>query len=319
MISVIIPIFNEEGNITVLLKRLTTTLSSCRKNFEIICINDGSIDGSLALLLECQKSMPFLVVVDFYRNFGQHMAILAGFEHAKGDVVITIDADLQNPPEAIPNLIEKFDQGYDYIGTFRHHRKDSFFRTYASKMINWIREKTSHIRMVDQGCMLRAYGRHIITQIIKTNDPCTFIPALAHQFATRTIEIPIDHFERHSGESKYNLYRLIRLNFDLITGTSLVPLQLFTICGGFLSLMSTVLVVYLLARRLFIGPEVEGVFTLFAIMFFLISFLIMGVGIAGEYVGRIFLNISKKPHYIVKRVYKKLDGEEKIIKLSKDF
>jgi undecaprenyl-phosphate 4-deoxy-4-formamido-L-arabinose transferase len=318
MISVIVPIFNEEGNISVLLKRLNTTLAAYKKPFEIICINDGSVDNSLSLLLDHQKLISSLIIVDFQRNFGQHMAILAGFEHAKGEVIITIDADLQNPPEAIPDLIDKFNEGYDYIGTFRKHRKDSFFRTYASKMINWVREKTSHIQMVDQGCMLRAYGRHIIKQIIKTNDPCTFIPALAHQFATRTIEIPIDHFERHSGESKYNLYRLIRLNFDLITGTSLVPLQLFTICGGFLSLMSAVLVVYLLARRLLIGPEVEGVFTLFAVLFFLVSFLIMGVGIAGEYVGRIFLNVSKKPHYIIKHVYKKSFDGEKVIKLSLD-
>ncbi len=302
-ISVVIPVYNEEGNLKDLFNRTVESLSKIGSDFEIIFVNDGSSDQSLSILESFYEQLKNqVVVIDFQRNFGQHMAIMAGFEKAKGDVIVTLDADLQNPPEEIANLLEQIKQGHDYVGSFREARKDSWFRTYVSKLVNIFREKVTNIRMNDQGCMLRAYSRKIIEQIIDTNESSTFIPALAYSFANNPTEIPVKHNVRVAGVSKYNLYKLIRLNFDLITGFSLVPLQFFTIFGMFISMVSGFLVAYMLLRRLIIGPEAEGLFTLFAILFFLLSVVITGVGLVGEYIGRIFQNTNQRPRYVVKKI-----------------
>src|SRR5581483_11693450 len=181
----------------------------------------------------------------------------------RGEIVITLDADLQNPPEEIPKLLALIDAGHDYVGGFRLHRQDSLFRTYASKLINFVREKTTNIEMTDQGCMLRAYRRPIIDAIVRSGAINTFIPALAYSFAGNPAEVPVRHEERHAGVSNYSFYRLIRLNFDLITGFSLAPLQVFTMFAMLCSAGSLLLVLVLAFRRLFLGAEVEGLFTLF--------------------------------------------------------
>ena len=291
-ISVIIPVYNEEGNLAPLFKRLP---------WEVIFINDGSRDASGTLLRDYQKERPDVVrIIDFNGNFGQHTAIIAGFERAKGDIFVTLDADLQNPPEEIGKLIKKIDEGYDVVGAYRKTREDSFFRKYASKLVNFSRDKMTNIRMKDQGCMLRAYKKNVVEGIIHTNERSLFIPALAYTLASNPTEVEVEHSERLSGESKYNLYRLIRLNFDLITGFTLVPLQVFTIGGFLASLGSLALVMILLFRRFFLGSEAEGVFTLFAILFFLVSVAIVGIGLIGEYVGRIYQVVQARPKYIIK-------------------
>ena len=213
---------------------------------------------------------------------------------------MTLDADLQNPPEEIGKLIKKIDEGYDVVGAYRKTREDSFFRKYASKLVNFARDKMTNIRMKDQGCMLRAYKKNVVDGIIHTNERSLFIPALAYTLASNPTEVEVEHSERLSGESKYNLYRLIRLNFDLITGFTLMPLQVFTIGGFLASLGSLTLVMVLLFRRFFLGSEAEGVFTLFAILFFLVSVAIVGIGLIGEYVGRIYQVVQARPKYIIK-------------------
>ena len=213
---------------------------------------------------------------------------------------MTLDADLQNPPEEIGKLIKKIDEGYDVVGAYRKTREDSFFRKYASKLVNFARDKMTNIRMKDQGCMLRAYKKNVVDGIIHTNERSLFIPALAYTLASNPTEVEVEHSERLSGESKYNLYRLIRLNFDLITGFTLMPLQVFTIGGFLASLGSLALVMVLLFRRFFLGSEAEGFFTLFAILFFLVSVAIVGIGLIGEYVGRIYQVVQARPKYIIK-------------------
>jgi undecaprenyl-phosphate 4-deoxy-4-formamido-L-arabinose transferase len=210
-----------------------------------------------------------------------------------------LDADLQNPPEEIHKLLTKMDEGYDYVGSYRDKRQDTFFRTYVSRAVNWVREKITDIHMRDQGCMLRAYHRSIIDKIVSGNEHSTFIPALAYKLARTPTEVEVVH----AGESKYNLYMLIRLNFDLITSFSIAPLQLFTMFGMLTSALSGLLVAYLLVRRLIIGPEAEGMFTLFAIEFFLISVVIVGIGLVGEYLGRLALNLSPRPRYEIRDTY----------------
>jgi len=302
-LSVVIPVYDEEQGLAALFARLYPALDSLGIAYEIIFVNDGSRDGSAAMLREQFQRRPDVTrVILFNGNFGQHMAIMAGFEQVRGRRVVTLDADLQNPPEEIGRLIDKMDEGYDYVGSIRRIRQDSAFRRFASKAMNLVRERITRIRMTDQGCMLRAYSRQIIDAINSCREISTYIPALAYTFSQRPAEIEVEHEERASGVSKYSIYQLIRLNFDLVTAFSLVPLQMFSLAGMLISLASILFVGYLAVRRLLIGPEAEGVFTLFGIVFFLLGIALFGIGLLGEYVGRISQQVRQRPRYLVQAV-----------------
>ncbi len=308
-LSVVIPVYNEEQGLATLFARLYPALDALGIAYEIIFVNDGSRDRSAALLREQYQRRPDVTrVVLFNGNFGQHMAIMAGFEQVRGRRVVTLDADLQNPPEEIGNLIAKMDEGYDYVGSIRRMRQDSAFRRYASKAMNLVRERITRIRMTDQGCMLRAYSREIVEAINNCHEVSTYIPALAYTFAQRPVEIEVEHEERAAGESKYSLYQLIRLNFDLVTAFSLVPLQLFSLAGMLISLASLLFVGFLAIRRLLLGPEAEGVFTLFGIVFFLLGIALFGIGLLGEYVGRISQQVRQRPRYLIQAVLEQREG-----------
>jgi undecaprenyl-phosphate 4-deoxy-4-formamido-L-arabinose transferase len=306
-ISIVIPVYNEQENLDALFTRLTAVMDGVGKPYEVIFTNDGSRDRSIELLRTFHGLRPRQVrVIDFNGNFGQHMAIMAAFERVRGDVVVTLDADLQNPPEEIPKLLSAIEAGHDAVGGYRKARKDTLFRKYASRIINGIRARITKIRMRDQGCMLRAYRRNIVESIVASRETSTFIPALAYSFAANPTEVEVAHAARAAGESKYRLYDLIRLNFDLMTGFSVVPLQLFTIAGMVISILSFVFVIFLFIRRLIVGPEAEGVFTLFAILFFLVGLVILGLGIIGEYVGRISKEVRSRPRFIIRDTYEDL-------------
>jgi undecaprenyl-phosphate 4-deoxy-4-formamido-L-arabinose transferase len=306
-LSVVVPVYNEEAGLPALFDRLYAALdgnqSITSRGYEIIFVNDGSNDRSAALLAEQFHLRPKETrVILFNANYGQHAAIMAGFSRVRGDVIVTLDADLQNPPEEIGRLVIEFERGYDYVGTVRRQRQDSWFRRGASRAMNRVRERITRIHMTDQGCMLRAYSRAVVDTINQCQEINTFIPALAYTFANNPTEIEVGHEERAAGESKYSLYRLIRLNFDLVTGFSVVPLQVFSLLGMGLALASALFVFYLALRRLFVGPEAEGLFTLFGIAFFLIGVLLLGIGLLGEYVGRIYQQVRQRPRYIVSAV-----------------
>ena len=302
-ISVIVPVYNEEQVLPKLFERLYGALDAMGQTYEVVFVNDGSRDRSAELLAQQFQRRPDVTrVVLFTGNFGQHMAILAGFEQVRGRIAVTLDADLQNPPEEIPRLIEAIRAGHDYVGSIRRIREDSAFRRLASKVLNWLRERTTRIHMTDQGCMLRAYDRQLVDTLNACQEVNTFIPALAYTFAANPTEIEVEHEERFAGESKYSLYRLIRLNFDLVTGFSIVPLQWFSLIGTLLSLGAGALFVLLLVRRFLFGAEVEGVFTLFALQFFLIGIVLFGIGLMGEYVGRIQQEVRRRPRYRISAV-----------------
>jgi undecaprenyl-phosphate 4-deoxy-4-formamido-L-arabinose transferase len=302
-LSVIIPVYNEEQGLEALFRRLYPALDGLGISYEILFINDGSRDRSAALLRQQFQLRPDVTrVILFSGNFGQHMAIMAGFEHSRGQRVVTLDADLQNPPEDTALLLAKMDEGYDYVGSIRRQRSDSWWRHVASRAMNGLRERITRIRMTDQGCMFRAYDRHIIDAINSCKEVNTFIPALAYTFARNPTEVVVGHEERAAGESKYSLYSLIRLNFDLMTGFSLVPLQWFSMTGMLISVLSAFFFVFLAIRRLIIGPEAEGLFTLFALMFFLIGMALFGIGLLGEYVGRVYQQVRHRPRYLVEAV-----------------
>ena len=303
VISVVIPVYNEEAVLPALIDRLYPVLDAMGEPYEIVFVNDGSVDRSAALLAEQFAKRPDATrVILFNGNFGQHMAIMAGFEHVRGQIVVTLDADLQNPPEEIPKLVAAIRAGHDYVGSYRRMRQDSFFRRHASRLVNGLRERTTHIHMTDQGCMLRAYDRELVETLNSCREVNTFIPALAYTFAARPTEVEVAHEARAAGESKYSLYSLLRLNFDLVTGFSIVPLQWFSLIGIALSLLSGALFVVLLVRRFVLGAEVEGVFTLFALQFFLTGILLLGLGLMGEYVGRIQQEVRRRPRYRISAV-----------------
>ncbi|VVE15275.1 glycosyltransferase [Pandoraea anhela] len=302
-LSIVIPVYNEEAGLNALFDRLYPALDKLGVTYEVVFVNDGSRDRSAAMLAEQYRVRPDVTrVVLFNGNYGQHMAILAGFEHTRGEWVITLDADLQNPPEEIGKLVAQLAAGHDYVGTVRMNRQDTWFRRNASRAMNRLRERITRIRMTDQGCMLRGYSRHIVDTVNQCREINTFIPALAYTFAQNPTEVDVAHEERFAGESKYSLYSLIRLNFDLVTGFSVVPLQWLSGIGITLSAASGVLFIVLIARRFLFGSEVQGVFTLFAVTFCLLGVILFGMGLLGEYIGRIYQQVRQRPRYLVQAV-----------------
>ncbi len=304
-LSIVIPVYNEELNLPTLFARLYPSLDALGRSYEVLFTNDGSADRSFELLKAQHAARPDVTrVINFNANYGQHMAIMAAFERVRGDIIVTLDADLQNPPEEIPKLLEKIDAGHDYVGGYRVNRRDSFFRTNASKIINFVRRRTTNIEMTDQGCMLRAYRRPIIDAIVHSGAINTFIPALAYSFSGNPAEVGVKHEERHAGVSNYSFYQLIRLNFDLVTGFSLAPLQYFTMFAGVSAAGSFALVIVLLVRRFVFNLDREtfGVFTLFAILFLLLSVAMIGIGLIGEYVGRTYQVVRARQRYFVREV-----------------
>lgn len=307
-ISVVVPVYNEVANLAPLFDRTVKTLGSLGRPWELIFVDDGSGDGSLPLLLDLRRIHSANVrVIELSRNFGQHAAVLAGLRAARARVVVTLDGDLQDPPEEIPKLIACFDAGHDVVGGYRAERQDSRFRRWGSRLVNEFRARTTSLAMRDQGCMLRAYAREVVDVILESRETITFIPALAQLYASNPTDVLVAHAPRVAGTSKYHFWKLIRLNFDLITGFTAAPLQVFSMLGFAISVFSAGLVVLLAIRRLVIGPEAEGLFTLFGILFFLVGVCITGIGILGEYVSRIYHEVRRRPPYVIRKVHQ--DGE----------
>ncbi|MBF0360070.1 MAG: formyltransferase [Oligoflexia bacterium] len=310
-VSIIIPVYNEEKSLDQLFARIYPALDNLKnlknlknqKSYELIFVNDGSKDRSEILLhQQFLKRRDVTKVILLHGNYGQHMAIMAGFKHSRGKTVVTLDADLQNPPEEIQNLLDKIDEGFDYVGSIRSKRQDYFWRKISSRLMNTLRKQITSINITDQGCMLRAYSRHIIEAINQCNEINTFIPALAYTFAKNPTEIIVKHEQRLLGESKYSFYKLVRLNFDLMTAFSVAPIQLFSILGMLIAVGSGAFFVFLTIRRFIVGPEVEGVFTLFAILFFLVGVSLFGIGLLGEYIGRIYQVAKGRPRYLIDKI-----------------
>jgi len=305
MISVVIPVYNEEANLALLMDRLEAAMQSMRRPYEIVFVDDGSRDDSLAIL-KGFLGREGVRVVELTRNYGQHPAIFSAFSVVRGDIVVTIDADLQNPPEEIPRLVRAMEEGdYEVVGSVRMLRKDSLFRTIPSRLVNAMTRRTTGVRMTDWGCMLRAYRRTVIDRMVASQEHSTFIPALATLFAKRMTEIPVGHEERHGGVSNYTLWKLMSLQFDLLTSFSEFPLKVVLYLGVTLSIGGVAFGLLLFVMRVFLGAAWagEGVFTLFAVLFFFVGALFFGLGIMGQYVGRIYHEVRKRPTYTIRQVH----------------
>jgi undecaprenyl-phosphate 4-deoxy-4-formamido-L-arabinose transferase len=305
LLSIVIPVFNEVDNLDELIRRCLSAGNRTARPFEIVLVDDGSSDGSAEKIDAAARNNPGNVVGVFLnRNYGQHAAVIAGFEQSKGDIVITLDADLQNPPEEIPRLVEAIDKGYDVVGTVRRHRRDSLFRRVASAVINKGVQKATGVMMHDYGCMLRAYRRQIVEAMLKCREHSTFIPILANSFARTTTEIDVKHEARKQGESKYSLMKLAMLHFDLLTSMTTFPLRLLSILGGIISAFGIGFGVFLLFMRIYYGAEwaAQGVFTLFAVLFIFVGAQFVAMGLLGEYIGRIYHDVRARPRYFVQRI-----------------
>ena len=312
-ISVVIPVFNEEVNLKELMRRCLEACEATGNPYEIVLVDDGSSDGSSSLITEAAKQNPGKIVgVLLNRNFGQHSAVMAGFAQSKGDIVVTLDADLQNPPEEIPKLVSKMKEGFDVVGSIRVPRCDTVFRRISSWLVNRVVQKTTGVAMRDYGCMLRAYKRNVVDAMMQCPERSTFIPVLANTFAHKTAEIEVRHAERSAGDSKYSLWKLINLQFDLLTSMTTFPLRLLSVLGGIVSLLGMGFGVFLMIMRLLHGSDwaAQGVFTLFAILFIFVGAQFVGMGLLGEYLGRMYYDIRARPRYFVQSVV----GQSRIAK-----
>ncbi len=304
-ISIVIPVFNEAASLSELMVRLLKACNQMNRCFEIILVDDGSGDGSRDMIEAAADQSPGVIIgVLLNRNYGQHSAIMAGFAQAGGDIVVTLDADLQNPPEEINKLVQKAEEGFDVVGSVRVPRQDTLFRRAASHMVNKVVQMSTGVAMHDYGCMLRAYRRHIVEAMLQCDERSTFIPVLANSFARHTAEVEVRHAERSAGDSKYSLWKLINLQFDLLTSMTTFPLRLLNVLGGIISLFGVGFGLFLFIMRLIHGPEwaASGVFTLFAILFIFIGAQFLAMGLLGEYIGRIYSDVRARPRYFIERI-----------------
>lgn len=308
--SIVIPVYNEAACLDELLQRCLAVGQSVARPFEIILVDDGSSDASPHKIADAVRqshvssSIVGIIGVLLSRNYGQHVAVLAGLAEARGEVVVTLDADLQNPPEEIPKLLEKIAQGHDVVGSVRRSRRDSLFRRVSSRLINTMTRRVTGVQMQDYGCMLRAYHRSVVDAVLECQEHSLFIPVLANSFASRPTEVEVAHAARTKGDSKYSLWKLLQLHFDLVTSITTFPLRVLSVVGGALAFFGCSLGVVLGGLRLVYGSEwaVDGVFSLFAILFVFIGAQFMAMGLLGEYIGRIYQDVRARPRYRIQHV-----------------
>ncbi|HHB76140.1 MAG TPA: glycosyltransferase [Desulfobulbus sp.] len=302
--SLVIPVFNEVENLEELVERCLKVCRQYESNFELILVDDGSSDGSTEMIAQAGHEHPEIVGVLLNRNYGQHAAVFAGLGQSRGDIVITLDADLQNPPEEIPKLLRIMEKDVDVVGTVRSNRHDTLFRKLSSSLVNSMVRRATGVMMHDYGCMLRAYRRPIVEAMLQCREHSTFIPILANSFARITTEISVEHAPRQQGESKYSLFKLISLQFDLLTSMSTFPLRLLSLLGTIIATSGMAFGAFLLTMRFVMGAAwaAQGVFTLFAVLFVFIGAQFIGLGLLGEYIGRIYQDVRARPRYFIQEV-----------------
>jgi undecaprenyl-phosphate 4-deoxy-4-formamido-L-arabinose transferase len=304
-LSVVVPVYNEEENLEELVRRTVAVLAGLGRTWELILVDDGSRDRSVELIEAAVDGHPGRVVGVFLnRNYGQHAAVFAGLEHARGEIMVTLDADLQNPPEEIRPIVEKMTEGYDVVGSVRVPRQDSLFRRLSSWLVNRMVRQATGVVMHDYGCMLRGYSRRVVDAILTCREHSTFIPVLANSFARRTTEVEVKHAPRTRGESKYGILKLVHLQFDLLTSMTTFPLRILSFVGLLISLAGVGFGVLLLVLRLLLGAQwaAAGIFTLFAILFIFVGAQFIAMGLLGEYLGRVYHDVRARPRFLVERV-----------------
>ena len=305
-LSIVIPVYNEEPNLPEMIRRTLAACEEMKRSYEIILVDDGSMDQSVSMIEEASRNHPGKVIgVILTTNFGQHAAVTAGLAQSRGKYIVTLDADLQNPPEEIHKLVEKLEEGYDVVGSIRENRKDTIFRKLASKTVNLIvRKLTKGKVMTDYGCMLRGYSRPVVNAILNCREQGKFIPMLAMSFARRSVEVNVRHAERAAGESKYSIWKLIALQYDLLTGTSTFPLRMLTYIGTLLAIFGILFGIFIFVMTRIRGDEWSqyGVFTLFSLVFLFMGGQFVAMGLLGEYIGKIHMNTRGRPQFFIESI-----------------
>ena len=311
-VSIVIPVYNEELNLPELVERCIKACDQMPQSYELLLVDDGSVDQSARLIADAAEKYPGKIIgIVLSTNFGQHAAVTAGLSRARGKYMVTLDADLQNPPEEIHKIVEKLVEGYDVVGSIRENRQDTIFRKLASKTVNlMVRKLTRGKTMTDYGCMLRGYSRPVVNAILDCHEQGKFIPMLAMSFARKSTEVLVKHAERAAGESKYSVWKLIALQYDLLTGTSTFPLRMLTFLGFLIALLGIAFGIFIFIMTRLNGDAWGryGTFTMFAILFVFIGAQFAGMGLLGEYIGKIHLNARGRSQFYIE---KELRGGEK--------
>jgi glycosyltransferase involved in cell wall biosynthesis len=308
-LSIVVPIYNEEENIENLYDELTSVLDPLGLEYEIVCADDGSRDRSFVLLKELAKEDPRVKVIRFRRNFGQAAGFSAGFDYAQGDIVITIDADLQNDPSSIPDLLEKMSEGYDVVSGWRKNRKDDFLtRKLPSRIANWFISRTTGVNVHDRGCSLRAHRKEIVKEINLYGELHRFIPDMAAWIGASMAEVPVGHRPRMYGESKYGIGRTFRVILDLITvrflqGYSTRPIHIFGKWGLIFGTLGFLLAVWLSFQKIILGQSIGNrpALTL-SVLLMLVGIQLVSIGLLGEMTVRIYYEGQDMPIYRVREI-----------------
>jgi undecaprenyl-phosphate 4-deoxy-4-formamido-L-arabinose transferase len=300
-ISVVIPVFNEEPNLRELHRRTTVALEATQRSFEIVAVDDGSTDGSFQTLKQLRLEDPRLRIVRLTRNFGQSPALYAGFAHVRGRIICMLDADLQNPPEELPKLIAKIDEGYDFVNGFRTGRRDSLLRTLPSLLINYLVKRTTRAQFRDVGCALKAFRREVTDMLVRFSHRSRYLPVDIAWLGMWTAEVEVQHVERAAGASKYGLFKLVRTGFDLVTSVTAAPLQAFALLGWLAALLGISMGLRVLYFRLVYG-DVNQLGSVVAVIFFLFGAQMIATGLMCEYISRIYIEVQNRPYYVVKEV-----------------
>jgi undecaprenyl-phosphate 4-deoxy-4-formamido-L-arabinose transferase len=302
-LSVIIPVYNEEASLPELIARCLKVCTELFRPFEIILVDDGSRDRSEEIIRKaaCDSGGKIIGLI-LNRNYGQHAAVTAGMAESSGEVVVTLDADLQNPPEEIPKLLERIEDGCDVVGSVRLMRRDSLFRRIGSRIANLAVQRATGVYMRDYGCMLRAYRRPVVDAMLKCNERSTFIPILANSFAGRTAEVEVRHAQREGDRSRYGFLKLVNLQFDLLTSMTTFPLRILSFLGVAMAGVGFLAGLILFVTRVIYGAHWAGggVFTILAVLFFLVGAQLLGMGLVGEYIGRIYADVRARPRYFIR-------------------
>ena len=308
-LTVVIPVYNERENISYLYENLNKVLPTLDKDYEVILIDDGSTDGTFNELVKIHEQNSNYKIVKFRKNFGQTPAMSAGFDYANGEIIITLDADLQNDPQDIPLLIEKMNEGYDIVSGWRVNRQDkAVSRKLPSKIANWLIAKLTGVRIHDYGCTLKAYSRDVVKNIELYGEMHRYIPAVASWMGISVAEVPVHHHSRKFGKSKYGISRTIRVILDIIILKYLLtysqkPIQIFGLIGLFTGAVGGIITLYLIVMRLFFNEALSSrpLFTLSIFMIF-IGVQLITMGILGELLMRTYHEASGKPTYAIKQI-----------------
>jgi len=309
-LTIVVPVFNEEENLKPLFAQLVRVLEELDLCYEIIAVDDGSSDNSFAILKQLYKESPRIKIVRFRRNFGQTAAFAAGFDHARGEVVVTMDADLQNDPADIPRLLDKMAEGYDVVSGWRKDRQDRFLdRKLPSMLANWLISVTTGVHLHDYGCSLKAYHRDVVKNVHLYGELHRFIPALASWMGVSVAELPVSHNPRRSGKSKYGLSRTVRVLLDLLTvrfmlSYSARPMQLFGGMGLLSFALGVIGGLYLSAQKVIHGYNysIDRPLLLLSVLLMVIGVQMVSMGLLGELVVRTYHETQGKPIYVIREI-----------------